>query len=61
MSIGHKGMENAAKVVALSARELFTQPLILAEAKAELERRRGRDFRYRPLLGDREPALDYRD
>jgi hypothetical protein len=33
----------------------------MPEAKEELVRRRGSDFKCVPLLGDREPPLDYRD
>ena len=58
--IGEKGMIVAAKTLALAAAELFEAPDLLAEARAELRRRRGADFRYQPLLGDREPPLDYR-
>lgn len=60
MSIGHKGMLLAAKVLATTARELFHNPQILADAQAELQQRRGEGFRYQPLLGDRDPPLDYR-
>ena len=60
MSIGHKGMLLAAKVLAVTARELYTNPKIIEDAKAEFRRRRGDDFRYEPLLGDRDPPLDYR-
>ena len=60
MSIGHKGMVLAAKVLANTALALFANPRLIAEAKAEFERRRGEDFQYRPLLGDRDPPLDYR-
>ena len=60
MSIGYKGMNVASQTLALTARELFTQPDILAKAKAEFAERRGPDFQYRALLGDRAPALDYR-
>lgn len=60
MSIGHKGMMLAAKVLAATAADLFEAPDILAVARGELERRRGDDFVYRALLGDREPPLDYR-
>jgi len=58
--IGYKGMMVAAKTLALSAVDLFTQPELLEQAKAEFEERTGPDFRYQALLGDREPALDYR-
>ena len=60
MSIGFKGMNVASQTLALTGRELFTHPKLIAEAKAEFEKRRGPDFKYRALLGDREPALDYR-
>ena len=60
MSIGYKGMMVAAKTLALTAIDLFTQPALLVSARAEFEERLGPDFRYQALLGDREPALDYR-
>jgi aminobenzoyl-glutamate utilization protein B len=60
MSIGAKGMMVAAKTMALTATDLFTNPAMIAEAKAEMDRRRGKDFVYRTRLGDRKPALDYR-
>ena len=41
-------------------RELFTRPKLIEKARAEFLERRGPDFQYRPLLGDRAPALDYR-
>lgn len=58
--IGYKGMMVAAKTLALSAVDLFTQPELLDQARTEFETRTGPDFRYEALLGDREPALDYR-
>jgi aminobenzoyl-glutamate utilization protein B len=60
MSIGAKGGTVAAKTIALTAAELFRSPQTLADAKAELLRLRGPNFRYQALLGDRPPALDYR-
>ena len=60
MSIGYKGMENASQVLALMGKELFTKPALIAKAKAEFEERRGPDFHYEPMLGDRAPPLDYR-
>jgi aminobenzoyl-glutamate utilization protein B len=60
-SIGTKGMIVAAKTMALTAIDLFTDPGIVAAAKEELLRRRGPDFKYIPLIGDREPPLDYRN
>lgn len=58
--IGNKGMIVAAKTIALTATRLFTDPETLGAARTEFERRRGPDFVYRPLVGDREPPLDYR-
>jgi len=60
-SIGVKGMLVAAKTLAMTAADLFTDPALLTAAKRELERRRGPGFVYEPLLGDRDPPLDYRD
>ena len=59
-SIGAKGMLVAAKTMALSAADLFEQPELIAKAKREFEERRGADFKYEALLGDRLPPLDYR-
>ncbi len=59
-SIGHKGMGLAAKLLARTAQDLIENPEIIDEARIELERKRGADFEYEALLGDREPPLDYR-
>jgi aminobenzoyl-glutamate utilization protein B len=60
MSIGHKGMDLAARLLAKSAAQLMMQPQIIAQAKAELKEAQGPDFVYSALLGDRDPPLDYR-
>ena len=60
-SIGKKGMMVAAKTLALTAMDLMQQPELLQKAKAELDEQRGPGYVYKPLLGDREPPLDYRD
>ena len=60
-SIGIKGMLIAAKTIALTGMELLDNPKILSLAKKEFLKRRGSNFKYIPLLGDREPALDYRN
>ncbi|KPM30450.1 Amidohydrolase [Croceitalea dokdonensis DOKDO 023] len=59
-SIGKKGMMVAAKTLTATAMDLFNNPDIINKAKIEFEERRGKDFAYEPLLGDRPPALDYR-
>jgi aminobenzoyl-glutamate utilization protein B len=60
MSIGRKGMHLAARVLAVTAWDLFRSPETLAAAKAEHARRlAGRE--YRPLIRpDQKPPLDYR-
>ncbi len=60
MSIGLKGMENASKVLALTAVELLSHPELISAARTEFERRRGPDYRYASAVGDRAPPLDYR-
>jgi aminobenzoyl-glutamate utilization protein B len=59
-SIGVKGMMVAAKTIALSAVDLLSDAHKVAAIRAEFLEKRGADFRYRPLLGDRDPPLDYR-
>lgn len=60
MSIGFKGMGLAARTLATAAIALLERTATVREARAEHVRRRGRGYRYRPLLGDRKPPLDYR-
>ncbi|QTD55405.1 amidohydrolase [Parasphingorhabdus cellanae] len=60
MSIGFKGTQAAAKMLTLAAIELYTNPELRAEAKAEFDKARGPDYKYKSLLGDRDPPLDYR-
>ncbi len=60
-SIGNKGMMIAAKTLALTAINLFQDQELVKKAKVEFLERRGADFKYIPLLGDRAPALDYRN
>jgi aminobenzoyl-glutamate utilization protein B len=59
MSIGIKGMMLAAKTMALSGVELFTDSAHIRRARAEFEQRRG-GFTYKPIVGDRKPPLDHR-
>jgi aminobenzoyl-glutamate utilization protein B len=60
MSIGFKGMNVASQTLALAGKELFLRPDLIAAAQVEFAERRGANFKYRALLGDRPPALDYR-
>ena len=58
--LAHKGTLLAAEVLAATAIDLLSQPDLVAAATAEFNDRRGPDFAYVPLLGDRDPPLDYR-
>lgn len=60
MTIGYKGAQVAAKTLTLAAIELFENDDLRAAARAEFETKRGEDFVYEALLGDRKPPLDYR-
>lgn len=59
-TIGVKGMMVAAKTMALTTVDLFTDPTHVQKARAELDRKRGPGFTYTTRLADRKPALDYR-
>ena len=61
MTIGRKGMLVAAKTLALTAIDLFKKPVLIEDARLEWLNRRGTAFQYKSLLGDRKPALNYRD
>lgn len=58
--IGTKGMMLAAKVLALTAIDLYTGPDIITKAKQEFVKETG-NYKYEALLGNRKPALNYRD
>jgi aminobenzoyl-glutamate utilization protein B len=60
MSIGQKGMIVAAKTLAMTALDLYKTPTLIQQARTEWTAKRGADFKYEALLGDRKPALDYR-
>ena len=59
-NIGIKGLQLAAKTMALTAADFFENPALADEARTQFLDQRGTDFNYTPLLGDRTPALDYR-
>lgn len=58
--IGTKGLIVAAKTMAMTAIDLFTSPAAIATAKEEFIKDLG-TYKYKALLGDRKPALNYRD
>lgn len=60
-SIGQKGMLVAAKTLAATTLDLFNDETLIQKAREEWLKYRGQDFEYEPLLGEREPALDYRN
>jgi aminobenzoyl-glutamate utilization protein B len=59
-AIGQKGMMVAAKTLTLTAMDIFKNPSVTQTALTELNRRRGADFKYDALVGDRKAPLDYR-
>lgn len=58
--IGYKGMLVAAKTMALTAIDLFSNAAYIQEAKDEHRKQIG-NYQYKALLGNRPPALNYRD
>jgi len=61
MSIGHKGAAVASKTLTLAAIELFQNEELRTAARVEFDAARGPKYKYKSLLGDRKPPLDYRD
>lgn len=59
--IGGKGMMVAAKTLTLMGIDLLMDKNLVEKATADWKAARGVDFKYVPLLGDRKPALTYRD
>ena len=59
--IGGKGMMVAAKTLTLMGIDLLMDKTLIEKATADWKKARGTDFKYMPLLGDRKPALNYRD
>jgi aminobenzoyl-glutamate utilization protein B len=58
--IGAKGMMVAAKALTNMGIELINDVLLIERAKGEFRKKLG-EYKYKALLGDRKPALDYRD
>jgi aminobenzoyl-glutamate utilization protein B len=58
--IGIKGMMVAAKTMALTAIDLYNNQILIDKATEEFKQQRG-NYQYKALLGDRKPALNYRD
>lgn len=60
-SIGFKGMINAAKTLAMSGLDIILDKSLIEKAWVEFEEKKGKNYIYTPLIGDRAPALDYRN
>lgn len=58
--IGIKGMIVAAKTMTLTAIDLYTNQQLIDKAAQEFKQQLG-SYQYKALLGDRKPALNYRD
>ncbi|MBQ9474962.1 MAG: amidohydrolase [Bacteroidales bacterium] len=58
-TIGTKGLLNAAKILYLTAMDLYNSPKDIQAIRKEYEEVRGKDFKFVPLMGDRKPPLDY--
>ncbi len=58
--IGTKGMLVASKTMALTAIDLMSKPELIKKATEEFNKTIG-DYKYKALLGDIKPALNYRD
>lgn len=58
--IGIKGMMVAAKTLLGTAIDLYMDPAIIKMATEEFVKSKS-NYQYKPLLGDRKPALNYRD
>ena len=58
--IGTKGMLVASKTMALTAIDLFSNATIIKTATEEFNKAKG-SYNYKAILGDRKPALNYRD
>ena len=60
-SIGLKGAKLAALTLSKSIKYIFENPYLIEDANNELLARTGKDFAYKPLLGNRMPPLGYRN
>jgi aminobenzoyl-glutamate utilization protein B len=59
--IGTKGLMVAAKTLTCMGIQLLLDTSIIEKATVEWKKLRGDNFKYVPMVGDRKPALNYRD
>jgi aminobenzoyl-glutamate utilization protein B len=57
MSIGHKGMMQAAKAMGMTMADLFENPKLVEEVKAEYKLRKG-DTKYEPIIPEGPPPIN---
>ena len=60
MSIGQKGMVVAAKAIALTGLDLFTDPALVPAAKADFAKQTAGKSYYTAIPADQKPPLNYR-
>ena len=60
-TIGTKSLMTVAKTLYLTAVGLYNNPADVKAVRDEFESARGKDFKFEPLMGWREPPFDYRD
>jgi aminobenzoyl-glutamate utilization protein B len=58
MSLGHKGLTYAAKALAMTMVDLYTDPALVAAVKAEFAERKG-DYAYEGIVPPGPPPLDF--
>ncbi len=57
MSIGHKGMVHAAKALGMTMADLFQDPKLVQQVKAEFSERKGEET-YEPMIPEGPPPID---
>lgn len=60
MSIGHKGSNYASKALAMTMVDLYENPDLITQVKAEFNERKG-DYVYKGILPEGPPPLDYKE
>ena len=58
MSIGHKGMAYAAKALAMTAVDLFEDPVLVEAINKEFKERKG-DYKYKAMIPDGPPPINW--
>jgi aminobenzoyl-glutamate utilization protein B len=61
MSIGQKGMIVAAKALAMTAADLFSDPALIDAAKADFNKQLSGKKYYSPIPAGQRPPLNYRN